>query len=139
MHRRSCLLVTLLPAGNFFGALYHKLQTQSSAPEDGRNYRPKHVKLIEITNKPILLHLVACLYYCFRDARPHKHQIYILFVFLAYIESGFYRGIVVAWGKDDRGTGIRCPDETFLFPTPSKPTVVSHSDSCKTYITYYTK
>ena len=24
---------------------------QSSAPEDGRNYRPKHVELIEITNK----------------------------------------------------------------------------------------
>ena len=24
---------------------------QSSAPEDGRNYRPKHVQLIEIANK----------------------------------------------------------------------------------------
>jgi len=27
--------------------------TQSSAPEDGRNYRPKHVELIEIINKTI--------------------------------------------------------------------------------------
>ena len=33
--------------------------TQSSAPEDGRNYRPKHVELIGIINKPLLLHLVV--------------------------------------------------------------------------------
>ena len=38
--------------------------THSSAPEDGRNYRPKHVELIGIINKPSLLHLVGCLYYC---------------------------------------------------------------------------
>jgi len=42
---------TTLPAGNIAGALYHKLWTQSSAPEDGRNYRPKHVELIVIINK----------------------------------------------------------------------------------------
>ena len=38
--------------------------TQSSGPEDGRNYRPKHVELIDITNKLLLLRLVGCLYYC---------------------------------------------------------------------------
>ena len=32
---------------------------QSSAPDDGRNYRPKQVELIEIINKPLLLHLVG--------------------------------------------------------------------------------
>jgi len=37
------------------GALYHKLQTQSSAPEDGLNYLPKHVELIEIINKIIIV------------------------------------------------------------------------------------
>jgi hypothetical protein len=37
--------------------------TQSNAPEDGRNYRPKHVELILIINKPLLLHLVGCVYY----------------------------------------------------------------------------
>ena len=42
---------------------YRKLQTQCSAPEDGRNYRPKLVDLIGITNKALLLHLVGCLYY----------------------------------------------------------------------------
>ena len=36
--------------------------TQSSAPEDGLNYRQKHVELIGIINKPLLLHLVGCLY-----------------------------------------------------------------------------
>jgi len=45
------------------GALYHKLYTQSSAPEDRRNHRPKHVELIGIINKPLLLHLVGCLCY----------------------------------------------------------------------------
>ena len=28
---------------------------QSSAPEDGRNYRPKHVELIEIINKSLFV------------------------------------------------------------------------------------
>ena len=33
--------------------------TQSSAPEDGRDQRSKHVELIGIINKPLLLHLVG--------------------------------------------------------------------------------
>jgi hypothetical protein len=33
--------------------------TESSAPEDGRNQRPKHVELIGIINKSLLLHLVG--------------------------------------------------------------------------------
>ena len=40
--------------------------TQSSAPEDGRDHRPKHIELIGIIIKPLLLHLVGCLY--------HLHQ-----------------------------------------------------------------
>ena len=39
--------------------------TQSSAPEDGQNNCPKHVELTGIINKPLLLHLVACLYYLY--------------------------------------------------------------------------
>jgi hypothetical protein len=31
---------------------------------DGRNYHPKHVELIGIINKPLLLHVVGRLYYC---------------------------------------------------------------------------
>jgi len=56
-----------LPAGSIVSALYQKMKkkkkTQSSAPEDGRNYRPKHVELIEVINKLSLLHLVGCLRY----------------------------------------------------------------------------
>ena len=37
--------------------------TQSSAPEDRRDHRPKHVELIGIINKPLLLHPVGCLCY----------------------------------------------------------------------------
>ena len=37
--------------------------TQSSVPEDGQNNCPKHVDLTGIINKPLLLHLVGCLYY----------------------------------------------------------------------------
>ena len=33
--------------------------TQSSAPEDGRDQRPKHVELIGIINKLLLLYLVG--------------------------------------------------------------------------------
>jgi len=39
--------------------------TQSSAPEDGQTNCPKHVELTGIINKPLLLHLVGCLYYLY--------------------------------------------------------------------------
>ena len=39
--------------------------TQSSAPEDGQNNRPKHVELTGIINKLLLLHLVGYLYYLY--------------------------------------------------------------------------
>ena len=39
--------------------------TQSSAAEDGQNNCPKHVELTGIINKPLLLHLVGCLYYLY--------------------------------------------------------------------------
>ena len=40
--------------------------TQSSAPEDGQNNSPKHVELIGIINKLLLLHLVGCLFYLYQ-------------------------------------------------------------------------
>ena len=39
--------------------------TQSSVLEDGQNNCPKHVELIGIINKPLLLLLVGCLYYLY--------------------------------------------------------------------------
>ena len=50
--------------------------TQSSAPEDGRDHRPKHVELIGIINKLLLLHLVGVYRYiiCINDARSNTYQ-----------------------------------------------------------------
>ena len=49
--------------------------TQSSAPEDGRDQRPKHVELIGIINKELLLHLVGVYIIYINDARSSKYQI----------------------------------------------------------------
>ena len=38
----------------------------SSAPEDGRNNRAKHVDLIGINNKLLLFHLVGYLHYLYQ-------------------------------------------------------------------------
>ena len=46
-HRRCCL-----PAAS--SVLYTTSCKQASAPENGRNFRPKHVELIEIFNKMII-------------------------------------------------------------------------------------
>ena len=59
----------MLPAGNL-EAEFLRIQatgrqhttscnTQSSAPEDGRDQCPKHVEVIGFINKPLLLHLVG--------------------------------------------------------------------------------
>jgi hypothetical protein len=50
--------------------------TQSSAPEDGRDQRPKHVELIGIIDKPLLLHLVGVHTIYINDARSNKYQIW---------------------------------------------------------------
>ena len=79
------------PAGSIVGALYHKLYTQSSAPEDGKNNCPKHVKLTGIINKPLLLHLDRCLYYLYQWCTVKQisdNQIYFL---IKYIKSVLWR------------------------------------------------
>ena len=53
---------TMLPAGRPATSWVHyttNCNTQSSAPEDGRNQHPKHVELIGIINKLLLLLLVG--------------------------------------------------------------------------------
>jgi competence transcription factor ComK len=65
--------------------------TQSNAPEDGQNNCPKHVELTGITNKPLLLHLVDCLYYlyqCCTVKQISDNEIYLL---IKYIKSILWR------------------------------------------------
>ena len=58
---------TMLPAGGrqYRRCIIPQAVTQYSAPEDGQNNCPKHVELTGIINKPLLLHLVRCLYYLY--------------------------------------------------------------------------
>ena len=57
------------------------VNTQSSAPEDGRDHHPKHVELIGIINKPLLLHLVGVCIIYINDARSNKCKIITKFFF----------------------------------------------------------
>ena len=69
---------TMLPAGIRPAASWvhytTSCNTQSSAPEDGRDHRPKHVELIGIINKPLFLHLVGVYIIYINDARSNKCQ-----------------------------------------------------------------
>ena len=81
MHPRCCRPVTLKrrlpgyrPATSWI--LYKtSCNTQSSAPEDGQNYRPKHVELTGIINKPLLLPQVGCLYYLYRSLKLYPFTV----------------------------------------------------------------
>ena len=58
---------------------YHT--TQSIAPEDGCDHRPKHVEMIGITNKPLVLHLVGVYITYVNDARSTKRsKLFLKFV-----------------------------------------------------------
>jgi hypothetical protein len=59
MHPRCCR-----PATSWFHYT-SSYNTQYSAPEDGQNNFPKNFELTGINNKPLLLHLVGCLYYLY--------------------------------------------------------------------------
>ena len=49
--------------------------TQSSALEDERVQRPKHVELIGIINKMLLFHLFGVYIISINDAPSNKHQV----------------------------------------------------------------
>jgi len=57
----------MLPAGGrqYRGCIIPQTVTQSSATEDGQNNCSKPVELAGIINKPLLLHLVGCIYYLY--------------------------------------------------------------------------
>jgi hypothetical protein len=42
-------------------------------PEDGRNHPPKHVELIGIINKQLLLHHLIVYIICINDAQSNKY------------------------------------------------------------------
>ena len=84
MHRRCCRPAT---SWAHYSTSCNK---QSSAPEDGRDHCPKHVVLVGIINKPLLLHPVGVYIIYVTDARSSKYQINILFVamYVEYLRRG---------------------------------------------------
>ena len=79
------------PVGNIVGPLYHKLYTQSSAPEDGQNNCPKYVELTGIIIKPLLLHLVGCLYYLYQWCTVKQISDNEIYLLIKYIKSVLWR------------------------------------------------
>ena len=70
---------TMLPADRLATSWLHyttSCNTQSSAPEDGRDQCSKHVGII---NKPLLLHLVGVYIIYINGARSNKCETYICF------------------------------------------------------------
>jgi hypothetical protein len=65
--------------------------TQSSAPEDRRDQRPKHVELTGIINKPLLLHLVGCLYYLYQLCTVKQISDSEIYLLIKYIKSVLWR------------------------------------------------
>ena len=65
--------------------------TQSSAPEDGQNNFPKHVELTGIINKPILLHLVGCLYYLYQWSTVKEISDNEIYLLIKYVKSVLWR------------------------------------------------
>ena len=63
---------TMLPAGcrpaTSWVHYTTSCNTQSSVPEDGQNNCPKHVELMGIINKPLLLHYLAAYIIYINDA-----------------------------------------------------------------------
>ena len=102
---------TMLPAGGRKATSWvhytTSCNTQSNAPEDGQNNYPKHVELTGIINKPLLLHLIGCLYYLYEWCTVKQisdNEIYLLIIYiksvlwrvakrLSYIEDARYQKV----------------------------------------------
>ena len=84
MNPRCCQLPGYRPATSWLHYTT-SCNTQSSAPEDGRDQRPKHVELIGIINQPLILHLVGVFFVTYiNDARSNKDQTKTLPCFEAF-------------------------------------------------------
>ena len=81
------------------GALYHN--TQSSASEDGQNNCLKHAELTGIINKPLLLHLVGCLYYLYQWCTVKQISDNEIYLLIKYIKSVLWRVVERLSYKED--------------------------------------
>ena len=73
------------------GCIIPQAVTQSSAPEDEQNNFLKHVELTGIINKPLLLHLVGCLYYLYQSCTVKQISDNEIYWLIKYIKSVLWR------------------------------------------------
>jgi len=81
MHPRCCL-----PATSWVYCTT-SCNTQSGAPEDGQNNSPKHFELTGIINKPLLLHLLGCLYYLYQWCTVKQISDNEIYLLIKYVKS----------------------------------------------------
>ena len=65
--------------------------TQSSVLEDGQNNYSKHAELTGIINKPLLLHLVDCLYYLYQWCTVKRISDNEICLLIKYIKTVLWR------------------------------------------------
>ena len=73
------------------GFIIPQAVTQSSAAEDGQNNCPKHVELTGIINKPLLLHLIGCLYCLYQWCTAKQISDNEIYLLIEYIKSVLWR------------------------------------------------
>jgi len=81
---------TMLPA-TWWVHYTTSCNTQSSVLEDGQNNCPKHVELTGIINKPLLLHLVGCLYYSYQWCTIKQISDNEIYFLIKYVTSVLWR------------------------------------------------
>ena len=65
--------------------------SQSSATDDGQNYCLKHAELTGIINKPLLLHLVGCLYYLYQQCTVKQISDIEIYLLIKYMKSVLWK------------------------------------------------
>ena len=88
MHPRCCRPVA---GWQHRGCIIPQAVTQSGAPEDEQNNCPKHVELTGIMNKPLLLHLVGCLYYLYEWCTVKQISDNEIYLLIKYIKRLLWR------------------------------------------------
>ena len=84
---------TMLPATGWQrrGCIIPQAVAQSSVPEDGQNNFPKHFELTGIIIKPLLLHLVSCLYYLYQWYTVKQISDNKIYLLIKYTKSVLWR------------------------------------------------
>ena len=86
MHPRCCRPTDVRPATSWVHCTT-SCNTQSSAVQDGQNNCMKYVELTGIINKPLLLHLVGCLYYLYQWCTVKQTSDNEIYLLIKYIKS----------------------------------------------------